>query len=247
MGTIDPPPLSQAARRVALTLAGSLLLHVVALAWLPPPTRPAQGALPSLLEVRLLVPAPTEAVVPQPAVWMKSQASPQAAPARVVSAAEAAAPVPASVVSAPSALPAPDGAPLLRGVPEAQPLPEPRPVADAQPWAEPITPPDLRAAYLSNPRPPYPLAARRRGLEGRVVLKVEVLEDGSCGRLSVSRSSGHELLDQAALEAVKQWRFVPAHRGGAAVVAWVEVPIVFRLEDGARGAAATGSSADPAG
>jgi protein TonB len=43
------------------------------------------------------------------------------------------------------------------------------------------------------------------------------------------------MLDQAALQAVKQWHFVPAQRGGEAVAAWVEVPIVFRLEEAGRG------------
>ena len=93
----------------------------------------------------------------------------------------------------------------------------------------PITLPEYRAAYLDNPRPPYPLAARRLGLEGKVVLRAEVLESGVCNRLVVKSSSGHDILDQAALRAVKQWRFIPARRGSEAMDGWVEIPVVFSL------------------
>lgn len=102
----------------------------------------------------------------------------------------------------------------------------------------PVTPPDTRAAYLANPRPPYPVAARRMGWEGKVLLRVEVLADGTCGTVAVAVGSGYRLLDEAAAEAVKRWRFVPARRGAEPVAAWVEIPVVFRL---------TGSSADPDG
>lgn len=95
---------------------------------------------------------------------------------------------------------------------------------------ESVTTPDYRAAYLDNPRPEYPLAARRMGLEGRVLLRVEVLENGTCNRLIITESSGHDMLDQAALKAVKNWRFLPAKKGGEAIVAWVEIPIVYRLD-----------------
>lgn len=98
----------------------------------------------------------------------------------------------------------------------------------AEAW--PDIPPDFRAAYLDNPRPAYPLAARRMGLEGRVVLHAEVLENGRCNRLSVKDSSGHDMLDQAALQAVKNWRFVPARRGNETIVAWVDIPVVFKLD-----------------
>jgi protein TonB len=87
------------------------------------------------------------------------------------------------------------------------------------------------AASLNNPRPPYPLAARRRGFEGRVLLSAHVRDDGTCIEVRLRQSSGHALLDHAALGAVSRWRFVPARRGDRAVDSWVTVPIVFRLED----------------
>jgi len=56
------------------------------------------------------------------------------------------------------------------------------------------TAPDYKAAYLNNPRPSYPMAARRMGWEGRVVLNVEVLATGYCGDANVFQSSGHDVL-----------------------------------------------------
>lgn len=84
-------------------------------------------------------------------------------------------------------------------------------------------------AAFNNPKPPYPLAARRRGLEGRVLLSAHVRADGHCAEVHVRTSSGHELLDAAALDTVRRWRFLPARRGDAAVDSWVEIPISFKL------------------
>lgn len=91
--------------------------------------------------------------------------------------------------------------------------------------------PDYKAGYLHNPRPNYPMVARRMGWEGRVILNVEVLAEGSCGAVVVYRSSGHEVLDNAAMNTVKTWRFTPARHIGNAVTQWFKVPVNFSLED----------------
>lgn len=96
---------------------------------------------------------------------------------------------------------------------------------------EPLVESRYNVASLDNPKPPYPLAARRRGMEGRVVLRAHVRDDGLCAEVELKESSGHDLLDNAALQTVKRWRFVPASRGGTAVASWVEIPISFRLRD----------------
>lgn len=93
------------------------------------------------------------------------------------------------------------------------------------------TPPSATADYLRNPPPAYPLSARRLGQEGWVVLRVKVDPSGAPAEVHLERSSGVVSLDQAALEAVRRWTFVPARRGGEAVAAWVEVPIRFQLRD----------------
>lgn len=120
----------------------------------------------------------------------------------------------------------------VQQVPVAVAQPAPPAPAPAQPVAEPpLELPRYNAAYLSNPPPAYPLPARRRGIEGTVLVRAEVAAGGECLRTELKKSSGAEVLDQAALEAVKKWRFVPAKRGTQAVVAWVEVPITFKLEN----------------
>ena len=91
------------------------------------------------------------------------------------------------------------------------------------------TPPRFGPAYLNNPRPAYPPVARKMGMEGTVMLKVLVSREGHVLQLEVARSSGYDILDKAAGEAVKSWRFVPAKRGEIAVDEWVQVPLAFRL------------------
>lgn len=91
--------------------------------------------------------------------------------------------------------------------------------------------PDYVARYLHNPPPQYPWQARRMGIEGRVVLHVEILQNGGAGRIEIRQSSGHDMLDQAAITAVTSWRFAPARISGATITAWADVPISFRLTD----------------
>ena len=61
-------------------------------------------------------------------------------------------------------------------------------------------------------------------------MRVLVNAGGGADQVEIRTSSGHELLDQAALNAVRRWRFVPARQGELAVAAWVLVPIIFTLE-----------------
>ena len=91
--------------------------------------------------------------------------------------------------------------------------------------------PDYRAAYLNNPVPAYPMVARRMGWQGRVVLNVEVLASGLPGQIKLHQSSGHDVLDNAALQAVRGWRFVAARHGGQVVSKWFLVPIPFILKE----------------
>ncbi|MFZ0258026.1 MAG: energy transducer TonB [Gammaproteobacteria bacterium] len=86
------------------------------------------------------------------------------------------------------------------------------------------------APVLGNPRPSYPQMARRRGQEGRVLIRVSVLGNGRVGSARVAKSSGYGSLDRAALKAVKRWRFEPALRAGKPVPATFTVPVTFRLE-----------------
>ena len=91
---------------------------------------------------------------------------------------------------------------------------------------------DAVPRYAENARPDYPQLARLRGYQGVVVLLVEVLADGRAGRVEVRRSAGHDILDRAALEAVRTWKFEPGRREGRAVTMSVEVPVRFVLRGG---------------
>lgn len=83
--------------------------------------------------------------------------------------------------------------------------------------------------YKSNPSPKYPEIARRRGYEGEVLLSVMVADDGTVATLKVKQSSGHSILDRAAVKAVALWKFEPARRMGVPVPLTVDIPVRFVL------------------
>lgn len=87
-----------------------------------------------------------------------------------------------------------------------------------------IEPPRL----LREVKADYTDDARRRGIEGEVVLEIVVRRDGSVGDVRVRRGLDRSL-DQRAVVAVRQWRFAPATRHGAAVDVIVEVGVDFKL------------------
>ncbi len=81
---------------------------------------------------------------------------------------------------------------------------------------------------LHNPKPIYPLFARKRQQEGTVMLKVKVSREGVAETVELTQSSGFRLLDESAQQTVKAWRFIPARRNNIAVSAWVTIPILFK-------------------
>ncbi len=93
----------------------------------------------------------------------------------------------------------------------------------------PITPPRQDANQLSNPAPAYPAISRRLREEGIVVLEVLILPDGSVGKVRIKQSSGHERLDNTAVEAVKKWDYIPARRGDTPISYWYLQPLEFSL------------------
>lgn len=79
-----------------------------------------------------------------------------------------------------------------------------------------------------NKMPAYPFAAKRLRQEGTVVLVVDVINAGTVGDIRIAESSGSEILDRAALEAVKSWIFdLPRDPQGTTTK--VRVPIIFKL------------------
>jgi protein TonB len=181
-------------------------------------------AVPKPIAIALVTPRQEPPPPPPP----KLQPQPQPPRTKAV----AAAPRPAAVPAAPSTPVVAADTPLAAASPDtvqvaAAPVTAPAPAAPAV--AEKVTEPRGYAGYLNNPPPVYPPAAQKRGLEGQVVLKVHVLASGQPDNVSVARSSGHAILDDAALKAVAQWTFEPARRGQAAIDGWVQVPLNFKI------------------
>lgn len=88
----------------------------------------------------------------------------------------------------------------------------------------------VKPDYLRNPAPAYPEAARVQKQQGVVVLKAIISTEGRPEQVAVQESSGYPLLDQAALRAVRDWRFRPATAMGMKMRSSVQVPVRFRLE-----------------
>jgi len=153
--------------------------------------------------------------------------------------------------------PKPQPKKLVRKIPEPIPKmqPEPQPViesaqesvevqteaslAEIETVAEPrdasiaedsYVPPSSNVAYYHNPKPRYPNAARRRGMEGVVELRVMVDSRGNPAAIEIKQSSGFQVLDREAVKAVWQWRFQAAKRAGMAVAGEVIVPLRYQLD-----------------
>lgn len=125
--------------------------------------------------------------------------------------------------------------------PSVHPVREPAPIASPAPQESPPPPvtvenqtaPATKPRYILGspecPHPRYPKEARRRGLSGRVVVRLFVRKDGTVEAAEVYESSGHPLLDQAAQETLKEWRLQPASYKGVASTSTVDIPIRFEL------------------
>lgn len=134
--------------------------------------------------------------------------------------------------------------PVIARRPEPEVLPPPpiAAAAPAQPKAAPpkvaaVAPPNPKAPALvearpsvaSNRPPHYPDLARRNGWQGLCMVRVAVSASGRAGAVSLARSSGYGILDQAALTAVKRWKFTPQMVRGVPAESTVEVPVNFSL------------------
>ncbi len=99
---------------------------------------------------------------------------------------------------------------------------------DARAQEAPAAPTVTTPEVLERVDAVYPPAAMAARQEGTVTLVVTLGNDGGITEVTVGDSRG-ELLDQAAVEAVKQWRFKPARRGDEAIAARIRIPFVFAL------------------
>ncbi len=93
-----------------------------------------------------------------------------------------------------------------------------------------MAPPTYDAAFLQNRLPVYPAASLGAKEEGSVVLRVLVTPQGRGHSAQIFKSSGHARLDEAAVQTVLRWRFIPAERGRRPVMSWTLVPIRFQAD-----------------
>jgi protein TonB len=89
---------------------------------------------------------------------------------------------------------------------------------------------ETAAEEFHNPAPDYPSAARRRGIEGVVVVEIEILADGTCGDAKVVQDADFRGFGESALSAVRSWKYRPATRDGVAVSSTQRVRFVFRIK-----------------
>jgi len=83
-----------------------------------------------------------------------------------------------------------------------------------------------------NPSFIFPIQAWAGNIQGKTIVRVEVQPDGKPGRMWLKQSSGSGLLDRDAQSQLTFWRFIPARKNGQPVSAWIDVPVVYRLQDG---------------
>jgi periplasmic protein TonB len=94
---------------------------------------------------------------------------------------------------------------------------------------------DLKTANRVDPT--YPPASRRAGEQGTVRLKVLVDTNGRAANVEVMKGSGFARLDQAAVEAVRKWRFEAATDGSKKIQAYTQVAVTFKLTEAEQKAA----------
>lgn len=222
---------------VAVTLHGAMAAGVWSLGR-------SETRAPKILSSFEVVELPSSAAVveplaptPEPEPEVKPEPLPEPPPEPETVAAPEPTPEPAPVPP-----PKPKPKPVVQPKPQPKPVVQPKPVlqpkqalvqqAEALASAPAYVAPSQHAAYLDNPKPAYPTMARKRGMEGRVVLRVQVRPDGTVKAVEVEQSAGFALLDRAARTAVLRWRFAPATRGKIAVEGEVLVPFDFRLTAG---------------
>ena len=183
--------------------------------------KPVQRVLTQMPEIAAVKPPDAET----PPVPKKPVAEPvQAEP-----------PPPADPVTLPPAASPTPAAPPMAELPPALPVPEKREAVTAQIATAPSggdkilarAKPDYRKILSKN----YPTAAIRRHEEGQVIVTVLVDAQGRPKTVKLKQSSGHKLLDDAAVNDVRSWEFEPARIGGQAVATEVEVPVDFKLAD----------------
>jgi protein TonB len=221
-------------RNVAIA-GGVVALHVAVL-WAMQSgliRRAAELVVPATILTEIIQPEPPAPPPPPP----PPRPAPEPPKARVAPAPRPQPPAPQPVAipdptpapNAPTGVLAPQPPPPPIAAPVA-PAPAPVPAPPAPPAPARVELPSSDADYLQNPKPAYPPVSKRLGEQGKVVVRVLIGADGTAQRAEIAESSGFDRLDQAALNTVQRWRYVPGKRNGVPEAMWFRVPINFVLE-----------------
>ena len=84
---------------------------------------------------------------------------------------------------------------------------------------------------INNPHPPYPLIARKKGWEGKLLLNVKINADGTVKDIKIEQSSGYKILDDISKKTLKKWSFIPARLGKKNTEDNLKIPVRFVLND----------------
>lgn len=210
----------------SLLLTLVLLLHLWAAIWMLQPAEAVTKAQPMIMEVSLIAAPSQQAAAapimqPKPEEPKKPPEKKPVKPKKPVTRKQMELPKPLAMAD--ELLPAPakfESAPAPANT-SSKTTTDPAPFTEA----------NFNANYGSNPKPKYPGIATSRGWEGTVQLMVKVSAEGDSEEVTVQRSSGYDVLDEAAVEAVEKWKFIPAKRGDTPVSSSVVVPINFVLNN----------------
>jgi protein TonB len=85
-----------------------------------------------------------------------------------------------------------------------------------------------KPTVIKQSRPDYPELARKAGIEGRVTVKVLINTKGDVEKVELVK--GHPMLNDAAMEAAKKWKFTPGKQRDRFVKVWMNIPIDFKLK-----------------
>lgn len=201
--------------------------------------RPAQTVVTAQLLTVPTAPQIERPAPPKPEPTKPQPSTPNPSPLRTAKPAVAPSPAPpmplAQESPAPAAITAPAPATAQPDAAAALPPAATAPAKSAKTAEEAPPPPKLElpstnASYLNNPKPNYPAMSKRLQEQGKVMVRVLIEADGSPSRAEIHTSSGFDRLDQAALQTVLRWRFVPGKRAGVPEAMWFNVPINFVLE-----------------
>ena len=217
-----------ASRPVWCTSAGVLLAHAGVL-WLVihqlgGPTLKGSSEQVILASVVSEMPVPTTPPAPPPALPVRATTAPT--PQRLA----------VQQTAAPTAQAAPsESSPSAAGPAAATVVPASATTSTASTRPAPaaaaaLVLPSSDADYLNNPPPAYPRMSRRMGEQGTVIVRVFISVDGRAEQAEIRIASGYPRLDEAALETVKRWRYVPGKRAGQPEAMWFNVPIRFVLD-----------------